>query len=297
MGRHAFADPPAHGLAYQAIRTGPLPRLHGVEQRWNIPAVEHSATLGDEADFPGVDHYVLTLQVGGGRTRRVDAPRLDAVAEGGAVSLQQPDSGGRFRSEGPVDYAHLYFRPSLLCEVGDNLGLGDRVEIADFFARRSSTLEDTVRAYLARARDTDDPASRIEMDSRAYLVGVDLLRLVHGALPLVDPAGPSSRRPELGRAIDLVEARYDEPLRLSDMADAVGLSPFHFARLFRAQMGETPAAYLMRRRTERAHALIADTALSLAEIAHRTGFSSQSHMTRRIRQRFGATPRQLRGAG
>ena len=54
------------------------------------------------------------------------------------------------------------------------------------------------------------------------------------------------------RARDLVDRRFAEPLDLDAMAGAAGFSRYHFARVFRAAYGETPRAYLTRRRIERA---------------------------------------------
>jgi AraC family transcriptional regulator len=98
----------------------------------------------------------------------------------------------------------------------------------------------------------------------------------------------------VAQVVDLIEARLAEPLRLSELASAVGMSPVHFARVFRRETGLTPARWIMRRRTERAVELIRTTKLSLAEIAYATGFSSQSHMTRAVRALTGATPAKLR---
>lgn len=87
----------------------------------------------------------------------------------------------------------------------------------------------------------------------------------------------------------------DSSLRLADLGEATRLSPFHFARLFREALGEAPAAYLVRRRTEKAVELIPRTELPLGVIAFQIGFPSQSHMTRRVTALTGATPRRLRG--
>ena len=60
------------------------------------------------------------------------------------------------------------------------------------------------------------------------------------------------------RAKDLADARYFEPLDVDDMARAAGLSRAHFSREFRRAFGESPHAYLLTRRLERAAALLRD---------------------------------------
>src|SRR5436190_7983083 len=68
------------------------------------------------------------------------------------------------------------------------------------------------------------------------------------------------------RAKDLADARYSEPLDVDDMAGAAGLSRAHFSREFRRAFGESPHAYLLTRRLERAAALLRNTDNSVADI-------------------------------
>jgi len=290
MGIHAFERHPEHCEAYLAIKMPNLPVLAGIDENWNMPVVRHSADLGPEARFPGVDHYVMTLHLGGASVQRLDwAEQRPATTD--CLSLQAPGSAGTFRFGGRVDYAHLYFKQSLLCEVGDEIGIGTRAEIADFFGRSLDRFGDDASTYIRRALDDDDPPTALEMDSRAYLLADSLLRSV------LQPARPSTvraTRNDIRQAIELIEADISAPLRLSDLANAAGLSVYHFARVFRAAVGETPAEYVMRRRTEWARDLIVGTEKSLGAIAYEVGFSSQSHMNRHIRQRFATTPTALR---
>ena len=88
-----------------------------------------------------------------------------------------------------------------------------------------------------------------------------------------------------------IEAHLDGPLPLAELAACAGLSPFHFARAFRATVGETPHRYIVQRRVITARKLLlAGEGADLAEAAFRTGFSSQSHLTRCFREVCGMTP-------
>jgi AraC-like DNA-binding protein len=73
-----------------------------------------------------------------------------------------------------------------------------------------------------------------------------------------------------------------------------GLSIHHFARGFKQSAGMTPHYYLTQKRVERAQDMLANSELSLSEIAYAVGFSDQSHLTRHFRQMLGVTPRQFR---
>src|SRR3954465_12764181 len=81
------------------------------------------------------------------------------------------------------------------------------------------------------------------------------------------------------RAKDLADARYAEPLRVDDMARAAGLSRAHFIREFQRAFGETPHAYLLTRRLERAAALLRGTDRSVASICFDVGLESVGSFT------------------
>ncbi len=92
------------------------------------------------------------------------------------------------------------------------------------------------------------------------------------------------------RARDLADARYAEPLGVDDMARAAGLSRAHFSREFRRAFGESPHAYLLTRRLERAAALLRTTDRSVAEICVAVGLSSVGSFTTSFMRTFGMPP-------
>jgi AraC-like DNA-binding protein len=98
------------------------------------------------------------------------------------------------------------------------------------------------------------------------------------------------------RAKDLADARYAEPLRVDDMARAAGLSRAHFSREFRCAFGESPHAYLLTRRLERAAALLRTTDHSIAEICLEVGLTSVGSFTTSFKRAFGRSPTAYRAA-
>jgi AraC-like DNA-binding protein len=98
------------------------------------------------------------------------------------------------------------------------------------------------------------------------------------------------------RAKDLADARYAEPLGVRDMAQAAGLSPAHFSREFRAAFGESPHAYLLTRRLERAAALLRTTDRSVTEICFEVGLRSLGSFTSSFTRTYGISPTAYRAA-
>jgi AraC-like DNA-binding protein len=92
------------------------------------------------------------------------------------------------------------------------------------------------------------------------------------------------------RAKDLADARYFEALTVEDMARAAGLSRAHFSREFRRAFGETPHAYLLTRRLERAAGLLRGTDRSIADICLSVGLTSLGSFTTSFTRTYGLSP-------
>jgi AraC-like DNA-binding protein len=98
------------------------------------------------------------------------------------------------------------------------------------------------------------------------------------------------------RAKQLVDARYADPLTVDDMARAANLSRAHFTREFRRTFGETPRAYLITRRLERAAALLRNTDYSVARICHTVGMESIGSFTSAFTRAYGRSPTAYRAS-
>jgi AraC-like DNA-binding protein len=101
---------------------------------------------------------------------------------------------------------------------------------------------------------------------------------------------PAELLPHLRRARDLADRNYAEPLDLTALATAAGLSKYHFLRCFAAEYGETPMQYVSRRRIERATDLLRATNLTVTEVCHLVGFTSLGTFSRRFTELVGMSP-------
>ena len=94
----------------------------------------------------------------------------------------------------------------------------------------------------------------------------------------------------LPRARDLADARYAEEIDVDDMARAAGLSRAHFSREFKRAFGESPHAYLLTRRLERAAALLRTTDRSVSDICFSVGLRSLGSFTTSFARTYGLSP-------
>ena len=132
------------------------------------------------------------------------------------------------------------------------------------------------------------------VESLATILSVHLIRQVTGPPGLPVSADSVLPRRKLHTVVEYIMENLEGSPTLEQMAAVAHLSPYHFARQFKASTGLAPHQYLISRRIERAqHLLRADGELGLAEVALRVGFSDQSQFSRHFKRILGVTPRQF----
>jgi len=134
------------------------------------------------------------------------------------------------------------------------------------------------------------PSGRLFLDSIEQAMAVALVsgqavrhrpvRISRGGL------GPARLR----RITDLVHARLEDELGLDELAQSVGLSTAHFARMFRKSTGETPHQFVLRQRLERAKAMLSAPEARILDVAVACGFKTQQHFAQVFRDLFGISP-------
>ncbi|MBZ9892079.1 MULTISPECIES: AraC family transcriptional regulator [Mesorhizobium] len=118
-------------------------------------------------------------------------------------------------------------------------------------------------------------------------------------------SGPNSRQPTLNakgglsvraasRVRQFLDENFTRKLALAEMAAVCGLSPYHFVRAFSRTFGMPPHQYVLGLRLDFAERLLADSGMTIADIAHSSGFSSQSHFTTVMKKYRQMTPLQAR---
>lgn len=98
------------------------------------------------------------------------------------------------------------------------------------------------------------------------------------------------------RAKDLADRHYTEPIDVSAMAEAAGLSRAHFSRVFKETFWQSPYVYLLTRRLERAASLLRHTDHAVADICMTVGLTSVGSFTTSFKRMYGVTPTAYRAA-
>ena len=136
--------------------------------------------------------------------------------------------------------------------------------------------------------------NRLYTDSLANVLAVHLLRHHATTRPELPTYKGGLPQRQLVQVLDYIDAHLSREITLADLAKLVGMSQFHFGRLFKQSLGLSPYQYLLQQRVERAKQLLKQTDNPVAAIALDCGFNSHSHLGRKFRQLTGITPRAYR---
>jgi AraC family transcriptional regulator len=263
-----------------------------------LEAARYRAAPACEIDQPPLTHHMLVLY-----TRPPE--ELDLWCEGvkrrvrpfaGSVSVAPAGSRVRWRWSGSKDSLHVYLDPGLVARVAaEAFGLDPaRLVVPPLVGLDLPQLRAALMAVDAELT-ADGAGGRLAAESLANVVAVHLIRrLAAPRLSTRRPDGALPRR-KLRGVVEYIEGRLDVGPSLEQLAAVARLSPYHFARQFKAATGLPPHQYVITRRVERAKLLLqARTDLSLAEVAAQAGFSDQSQFSRHFKRLVGVTPGQFR---
>ncbi|QWW71332.1 AraC family transcriptional regulator [Rhizobium sp. WYJ-E13] len=273
----------------------------GVDGSWPMPVAIWDAPKGfNTCTRP--DHqpcHVIAVRLSGALVERVrpDAFKSERLRPRG-FSVHPAGRELRFVASSAIRFAHLYVSQAFLQDIyGKTTTSGspdaalvrsDRVMYLD--AEMSSQLD----AYVHRAFQRSDPPSKLEMESRANLIALRLLRY-KSMEPLSSSQSESNLAPwQLRRVCNHLEANLDRTVRLTELAELIGISKEHLCRAFHLTTGRPPLRWHLEKRIERACELLARNQSTLTSIAQDVGYSGQSSFGTAFKELMGMTPDQYR---
>jgi AraC-like DNA-binding protein len=145
------------------------------------------------------------------------------------------------------------------------------------------------------AQAAADGTSDLGLDEAGMLIAARFVELAADRGRSDSNASAIDRRRAVEAAL-WIDAHAEEAIDLDSAASEVGLSPFHFLRLFTRVVGVTPHQYLVRSRLRRAARLLADDRRSITDVALDVGFADLSNFVRTFHRAAGVSPRRFRQA-
>ena len=242
-----------------------------------------------------VDHSPVQPHDAGAGIRREGAD--DGLSVGDFFLTRSPTPYElQWQADGdqPFQVMHLYLSVPLFERIVRGI-LGKAcsdVTVKDVSGGSDTTLShilSLLHGELAMA----EKASSLFVEGLAQGLAVHLVR--HYAVADTDRrvrnALPGSK---LRRATALMTARLDQPFDLNGLAHEVGMSEFHFSRLFKRATGLSPSLYVIRQRVAKAQQLLQETDSSILDIGMAVGYSSPSHFAQIFRRETGLSPSDYR---
>ncbi|WP_231711081.1 helix-turn-helix domain-containing protein [Xanthobacter dioxanivorans] len=202
----------------------------------------------------------------------------------------------RWQAEGdqPFQVMHLYVSVPLFEKVArEMLGrAGGKVSLKDVSGARDTTISH-ILSLLHGELVAENRGSALFVEGLAQSLTVHLVRqyALADTEARVQNALPGSK---LRRAVAFMTARLDQPFDLDSLAREVGMSEFHFSRLFKKATGLSPSLYFIRQRVAKAQQLLQETDTSIIEIGISVGYSSPSHFAQIFRRETGLSPTDYR---
>jgi AraC family transcriptional regulator len=214
----------------------------------------------------------------------------------GAVTIVPALERTSWLLEGPVEFLHLYLPPALLRQAWDETGAGAASAGPDLRAPfgGDGPLVEQILLALLDAGGAADLLAGLYADSLVHSLTLHLIRAHAGAGSGRHRPPRVLQTPALALVLDYVEANLDRPMALADLAAVAGLSVFHFARVFRRSVGQTPRRYVMERRVDAARRRLAAGGEPIIEVAAACGFASSTHFASAFRRLVGVSPREYR---
>jgi AraC family transcriptional regulator len=262
-----------------------------------LQAAHYRHAPSTEIDAPPLSHHTLALVVRPPHKfeLRYDDVRQTTAPSAGSIYVIPAESAVTWRWTGPKDSLLVFLEPQLIARVaGEAFDLDPaRVSVPALADMDYPQLRATMLAVDAELSD-DGAGGSLAAESLANLLAVHLIR--HRApRRLRGRTDKALSRSAHRTVVEFVMENLDRALTLEALAEIACLSPYHFARQFKATTGLPPHQYVIARRIERARQLLlTDDEPSLAQIATRVGFADQSHLARHFKRIVGITPARFR---
>ena len=250
----------------------------------------------DDFALPALPRHILVINLSAPSTIQERlAGRQGHLGTGNVVILPAgAPTTWHLEREGEVRHLHLYLSPTLLQQIATSADIDpDTVEFVDTLGMFDPRIETIALSLLSELR-SEGLGGRLYVESLANILGIHLLRQHSSVKQPSLPRSVGLDRATLRRVSTYIEEHLAEDLSLSELAAVAYLSPYHFARLFKASTGFATHQYVIGRRIERAKLLLSTTNWSLTAIAHAVGFAHESHLALHFKRLTGLLPSSYR---
>ena len=254
---------------------------------------------GQDVQIPPLDHFMIVSYCMGQTPmdRCIDEGWKRTACAPGDISLLTMSQTSHWHWTEQIDVSHVYLSNELMSRVAMDVMERpiEEVRLHDLLRTQDPLLSSIVDA-ITREVISSGIGGSLYAEALGMQLTIHLLR--HYASVTFKENGASGRlsQQQKKRLLEFIDAHLQDPIRLDEMADTVGLGVWTFSRKFSESFDCSAHTFVTEQRVERAKRMLYEGKLAIKEIAYLCGFSDQAHLTRVLRAKLGVTPAQLRRA-
>ncbi|MBD2083438.1 AraC family transcriptional regulator [Trichocoleus sp. ST-U3] len=276
----------------QVVPRSPILRSQDIVS--DILQVEHHHQPANRESECCLPNYLLSIHLGQPiqLERTIDGRRSSDLLAEGDIMITPPYLHRKLFWDTDAEFLLLRLEPKLFASAVYESADANHIQIVPQ-PKICDPLIQQIGLALKAELEIDGLSDRLYAESMANALTVHLLR--HYSTRRREIQACSGRLPshKLQQAIDYIQAHLAEDVSLEAIATELGMSQYHFARLFKQSTGYSPYQYVIKRRIERAQELMMQEQHSIANIALKVGFTSQSQFGRHFKHLTGVTPKQF----
>lgn len=213
----------------------------------------------------------------------------------GDISLLTMSQDSHWHWTEDIDVSHIYLSNELMSRVAiDVMGRPiEDVRLYDVLRTQDPVLTSVVGAITTEVRSFGIGGS-LYVEALSMQLTIHLLRNYASVTFKEQGTAGCLSQLQKKRLLEYIDAHLQDPIRLDEMADAVGLGVWTFSKKFNESFDCSPHTFVTDQRVERAKRMLQAGTLAIKEIAYDCGFSDQAHLTRVLRSKLGITPGQIK---
>jgi AraC family transcriptional regulator len=282
------ANNPQHILPKQ-------PLLSSYKAKWDNLALEYHLQPAYESPGHYAKHYTLVIRLRSqlGLERWLDECYKKENTVAGDVVVIPPYVIHKAATTQQSQFIALTLEPEFVSNIAHESVDPGKVDITPHFSKPDPLIYQIALALKATLQ-SDGMCCNLYADSMATALSAHLLQHYSAPKSAIRDYEPGLPKHKLQRVIEFIMDHLAEDLLLAAIAQEVGMSQYHFSRLFKQATGLSPYQYVIQCRIEHGKFLLLQGRMKISEVASAVGFADQSQFTRHFKRYFGVTPKEIR---
>lgn len=273
----------------------PIPSFEKVIEVYPGNGLSIFATNKDIDLMPGThahDTYELLITFSQVVHSRVDRKTI-TVEKNNIIAFNSEQEHGNAKRLSGCRFLSIEMEKEFLSQIARSIFGKSQIVFKNDVIVLSNDLKNLIHLFMQEFHNLQ-PGHQLILESLGSQIAVNLLRQVKSNLPVLLSERNYTEKENIKRAIDYLTEQYNQDFSLQDLARVANLSPYHFSRVFKHEVGKTPYEFLLDVKLEKARDLLKNSRKTITEICYSCGFNNLSHFTMVFKKKMGVSPSHYR---